>query len=77
MATVFAWSGALRKRGELDGNEGLVRFSDALEKATLGTVASGEMTGDLARITTLPNPKTLTTEGFIDAIATRLDADLA
>jgi isocitrate dehydrogenase len=77
VATVFAWSGALRKRGELDGNEGLVRFSDALEKATLGTVASGEMTGDLARITTLPNPKTLTTEGFIDAIATRLDADLA
>ncbi|MCI1318086.1 MAG: NADP-dependent isocitrate dehydrogenase [Atopobiaceae bacterium] len=77
VATVFAWSGALRKRGELDGNEGLVRFSDALEKATLGTVASGEMTGDLARITTLPNPKTLTTEGFIDAIATRLDAELA
>ena len=72
VATIFAWSGALRKRGELDGLDDLVAFADRLEAATLSTIESGEMTGDLARITTLENPKTLSTEDFIDAIAGKL-----
>ena len=72
VATIFAWSGALRKRGELDGLADLVDFADRLEKATLDTIEAGEMTGDLARITTLENPKTLSTRDFILAIAERL-----
>ena len=72
VATIFAWSGALRKRGELDELPELIDFADRLEKATLDTIESGEMTGDLARITTLPNPKTLNTRDFILAIAGRL-----
>ena len=72
VATIFAWTGALRKRGQLDGTDNLVAFADRLEKATLDTIESGEMTGDLARITTLENPKVLSTEGFIDAVAARL-----
>ena len=77
VATIFAWSGALRKRGELDGTPDLVRFADALERATIGTIESGKMTGDLARITTLPNPQQLDTEEFILAIADRLQKELA
>ena len=72
VATIFAWTGALRKRGELDDLDDLVAFADRLEQATLAVIEAGEMTGDLARITTLPNPKTLTTEEFIDAVASRL-----
>ena len=72
VATIFAWSGALRKRGELDELPELIDFADRLEKATLDTIESGEMTGDLARITSLPNPKTLNTRDFILAIAGRL-----
>ena len=74
VATIFAWSGALRKRGELDRLPELAAFADRLEKATLDTIEAGEMTGDLARITTLPNPKGLSTEEFIAAIAGRLRA---
>ena len=74
VATIFAWSGALRKRGELDELPELVAFADRLEAATLATIEAGEMTGDLARITTLPNPKTLSTAEFIQAIAKRLAA---
>ena len=74
VATIFAWSGALRKRGELDELEELVAFADRLEAATLATIEAGEMTGDLARITTLPNPVTLSTGEFIGAIAKRLAA---
>ena len=74
VATIFAWSGALRKRGELDELEDLVAFADRLEAATLATIEAGEMTGDLARITTLPNPVTLSTGEFIQAIAKRLAA---
>lgn len=74
VATIFAWSGALRKRGELDELPELVAFADRLEKATLATIEAGEMTGDLARITTLPNPVTLSTGDFIKAIARRLAA---
>jgi isocitrate dehydrogenase len=72
VATIFAWSGALRKRGELDGLPELAAFADRLERATIQTIEGGEMTGDLARITTLPNPTTLDTEDFILAIARRL-----
>ncbi|MBQ6391179.1 MAG: NADP-dependent isocitrate dehydrogenase [Eggerthellaceae bacterium] len=72
VATIFAWTGALRKRGELDGLCELVAFADRLERATLDTIESGKMTGDLARITTIDNPVTLTTEEFIRAIAERL-----
>ncbi len=74
VATIFAWSGALRKRGELDELPELVAFADRLEAATLATIEAGEMTGDLARITTLPNPTTLSTDEFIQAIARRLAA---
>ena len=74
VATIFAWSGALRKRGELDGLDDLVAFADKLERATLDTIEAGEMTGDLALITTLPNPKKLSTRDFILAIAKRLEA---
>ena len=72
VATIFAWSGALRKRGELDGLPELAAFADRLERATIDTIESGQMTGDLARITTLPNPQKLSTDAFIRAIATRL-----
>ncbi|MBR0404470.1 MAG: NADP-dependent isocitrate dehydrogenase [Eggerthellaceae bacterium] len=72
VATIFAWTGALRKRGELDELEDLVAFADRLERATLDTIESGQMTGDLARITTLSSPETLSTEGFIEAVAARL-----
>ena len=72
VATIFAWSGALRKRGELDGLPELVDFANRLEKATIDTIEAGEMTGDLARITTLENPTTLNTHDFIGAIAGRL-----
>lgn len=72
MATIFAWSGALRKRGELDGNAELQAFADRLEKASIDTIEAGEMTKDLYAISELPNKKTLTTEEFLDAIAKRL-----
>ena len=74
VATIFAWSGALRKRGELDGLDDLVDFANRLEKATLDTIEAGEMTGDLALITTLPNPVKLSTRDFILAVAKRLAA---
>ena len=72
VATIFAWTGALRKRGELDGNSELMDFADRLEKATIDTIESGEMTKDLALITTLENPVVLNSEDFIKAIAKRL-----
>jgi isocitrate dehydrogenase len=74
VATIFAWTGALRKRGQIDGLADLVDFADRLERATLGTIEAGEMTGDLARITTIPNPTKLNTRDFILAIAGRLGA---
>ena len=69
VATIFAWTGALRKRGELDGNNELMKFADRLEKATLDTIKSGKMTKDLALITSIPNPTVLNSEEFIQAIA--------
>ncbi len=74
VATIFAWSGALRKRGELDGLPELMAFADKLEQATIDTIESGQMTGDLVRITSIANPTTLDTHGFIAAIAKRLKA---
>ena len=72
IATIFAWSGALRKRGELDKNAELMHFADKLEEASLSTIESGKMTGDLAAITSLPNPVKLNSEEFIKAIAEKL-----
>ena len=72
VATIFAWSGALRKRGELDELPELVAFADRLEAATIRTIESGRMTGDLARITTLPHPETLGTREFILAVREEL-----
>jgi isocitrate dehydrogenase len=72
VATIFAWTGALRKRGELDGNNELAAFADKLEKATIDTIEAGEMTKDLALITTISNPTVLNSEDFIKAIAKRL-----
>lgn len=75
VATIFAWTGALRKRGELDQIPELVDFANRLEKATIDTIESGKMTGDLARITELPNPTTLGSEEFILAIKDTLDRE--
>lgn len=72
VATIFAWSGALRKRGELDGNKELQDFADCLEKATIETIEGGQMTKDLALITTIENPMVLNSEGFIKAVAERI-----
>ena len=72
VATIFAWTGALRKRGELDELPELVAFADRLEKATITTIEDGQMTGDLAAITTLENPEKLNTRDFIMAVASRL-----
>ena len=72
VTTIFAWSGALRKRGELDGNPELMAFADKLEQATLDTIESGSMTKDLALITTMEHPTVLNSQQFIQAIAARL-----
>ena len=76
VATIFAWTGALRKRGELDGLSDLVAFADKLEKAVIDTVESGIMTKDLAEITTLKEVKTAGTEDFIKAVRERLEKSL-
>ena len=75
VATIFAWTGALRKRGELDELPELVDFANRLEEATIHTIESGRMTGDLARITSLESPETLGTREFILAIRETLDAE--
>ena len=74
VATIFAWTGALRKRGELDGNKELVEFADKLEKATILTIESGKMTKDLAAITNLKKVKVLNSQEFIHEIRTTLEA---
>ena len=73
VATIFAWTGALRKRGELDNNADLVAFADKLERATLTTIESGKMTGDLILISDLENKEKLSTLGFIKAVRETLD----
>ena len=73
VATIFAWSGALRKRGQLDGNAALAEFGDRLEKATIDTIEAGEMTGDLAAIWKGDaKAESLSTEDFLKAVASRL-----
>ncbi len=72
MATIFAWSGALRKRGELDGNKELMDFADRLEKASIQTIEEGIMTKDLASLASMENVKAVNSEEFIKAIRERL-----
>ena len=74
MATIFAWTGALRKRGELDGLDDLIAFADRLEKATLKTIEDGKMTKDLALITSLESVTVLNSENFIKEIRKTLEA---
>ena len=74
VATIFAWSGALRKRGELDRNSALMEFADKLEKATIDTIEAGTMTKDLALITSLENVTVVNSEDFIKAIRKTLEA---
>ena len=72
VATIFAWSGALRKRGELDSLPDLVDFANKLEAATVAVIESGRMTGDLALISSIENPQKLSTRDFILAVADEL-----
>ena len=72
VATLFAWTGALRKRGELDETPALCDFADKLEKATIDTIESGIMTGDLYLLSTLENKKKVNTEDFLKAVNERL-----
>lgn len=77
VATIFAWSGALRKRGEMDGNSELMKFADILEKATIDTIESGTMTKDLALITSIKNPVIAGSEEFIKAIRVNIEKALS
>lgn len=72
VATLFAWTGALRKRGEMDGLDDLIKFADNLEKATIQTIEEGFMTGDLAALSTLENKQKVDTEEFLLAVNERL-----
>ena len=76
VATLFAWTGALRKRGELDGNKELSDFADKLEKATIKTIEDGVMTGDLYVLSNLDNKRKVNTEDFLLEIINRLKATL-
>lgn len=76
VATIFAWTGALRKRGELDNTPELMAFADKLEKATLSTIENGKMTKDLALITSMKDVTVLNSEGFIKAVRESLEAML-
>ena len=76
VATIYAWTGALRKRGELDGNKDLMRFADSLEGAVIKTIESGVMTGDLASITKLSGARKVNTLDFIKAIRKNLEQSL-
>lgn len=72
VATIFAWSGAIRKRGELDGTPELCAFADKLEQATIQTIEEGVMTGDLYLISKLENKKKVNSKEFLEAINERL-----
>ncbi|KAI4454035.1 nadp-specific isocitrate dehydrogenase [Holotrichia oblita] len=76
VATIFAWSGALKKRGEIDGLADLCAFADKVESATIETIESGIMTGDLASLSTLENKKTVDTETFLVEIGKKLAANI-
>ncbi len=77
MATIFAWSGALRKRGEMDGLEKLVIFGDELEAACFDTLNAGIVTKDLVNLMEGIEPKAVTSAEFLKAIRTRLEERLA
>ena len=72
MATLFAWTGALRKRGELDNTPELVDFANKLEQASIQTIEDGVMTGDLYALSSLENKRTVYTETFLQEINNRL-----
>lgn len=76
VATIFAWSGALRKRGELDNIPELSAFAEKLEKATIDTIEDGVMTGDLYLLSTLENKKKVNTREFLEEVGSRLKAML-
>ena len=76
MATIFAWTGALRKRGEIDDIQELVNFADTLEAASIRTIEDGVMTKDLAELSYAPDIKKVDTEEFLNEIRARLDKDL-
>lgn len=76
MALIFAWSGALRRRAELDGLIDLVKFANSLEAASIETIEDGVMTGDLTRIANPPAKKVIYTEEFIDSLARKLSTKL-
>jgi isocitrate dehydrogenase len=73
MATLFAWTGALRKRGQLDDLPDLVAFADKLEKASIDTIEEGVITGDLNALMDHPNKKVVDTKAFLEAIAEKLN----
>ena len=73
MALIFAWTGALRKRGAPDNTPKVVAFAEALEQASLATIEAGCMTGDLAKLSSPPPKRVCGTEEFIDEIARTLD----
>ncbi len=77
VATIFAWTGALRKRGELDNIPELMEFADKLEQATIKTIEDGRMTKDLALITTMKDVTVLNSENFIKAIRETLEGMFA
>lgn len=72
MATIFAWSGAFKKRGELDGNQDLIAYGEALEKASLDTIEAGLMTKDLALLSDHPDKQVLNSRQFLEEIAKRI-----
>ena len=76
MATIFAWTGARRKRGDLDGIEDLITFADKLEAASIKTIEEGVMTGDLSQLSEAPNKTVVNTEEFLYEIKKRLEAML-
>ena len=76
VATLFAWTGAFRKRGEMDNLPELIHYADALEKATVRTIEEGVMTGDLAALSSIGNKKKVDTETFLKEIEKRLKEEL-
>ena len=72
VATIYAWTGALRKRGELDCLPDLIAFADRLEKACVKTIEEGTMTGDLYLLSTLPEKRKVNTREFLEAVAEKL-----
>jgi isocitrate dehydrogenase len=77
VALIFAWSGALRKRGELDGTPELGAFADKLDAAALGTIENGIMSGDLAKLAEPPAKRVVSTEEFIEEVKRWLEESLS